>query len=104
MRARPFACCRADKGWFNAGYIFPEGFLSRVHFRSSVALEALCVHECAVVGAGGPHWPAPPFVVTALDRPSEPLTAKSCTGCWSAVKQPSLPYVVQLVFERDSCW
>jgi hypothetical protein len=25
----------------------------------------------------------PTFVVTAMDRPLEPLVAKSCTGCWS---------------------
>lgn len=60
--------------------------MSRVHFRSSRELEALCVHECAVLGLGGAHWPAPTFVVTAMDRPDEPLVGKSCTGCWSAVR------------------
>ena len=76
---------RAEPGWHNAGYIFPDGFTSRVSFRSSVALDQLTVHECAVVGEGGEHWPAPTFTVTASDRPDEPLVAKSCTGCWSAV-------------------
>jgi len=76
---------RAEPGWHNAGYIFPDGFVSRVSFRSSVALDQLTVHECRVVGAGGEHWPAPTFTVTAADRPDEPLVAKSCTGCWSAV-------------------
>lgn len=78
--------CRASKDWFNAGYIFPDGFVSRVNFRSSVSLGALCVHECSVVGIGGCHWPAPTFMVTATDRPSEPLIGKSCTGCWTAVR------------------
>ena len=77
--------CRAQREWFNAGYIFPEGFASRVQFRSSVALGSACAHECAVVGPGGAFWPAPTFTVTAGDRPLEPLVAKSCTGCWSAV-------------------
>lgn len=72
-------------GWHNAGYIFPAGFVSRVAFRSSVALDQVCVHECRVVGRGGVHWPAPTFEVVAMDRPDEPLVAKSCTGCWTAV-------------------
>lgn len=76
---------RAQKGWYNAGYIFPEGFKSRTLFRSSVALDSLCVHECDVIGQGGMFWPAPTFRVVALDRPDEPLIAKSCTGCWTAV-------------------
>ena len=25
---------RAEKGWFNSGYIFPEGFKSQLPFRS----------------------------------------------------------------------
>lgn len=33
--------CRAEAGWYNAGYIFPEGFASRVNFRSSVQLDQL---------------------------------------------------------------
>ena len=79
--------CRADRGWYNSGYIFPEGFSSRVSFRSSVVLDQLCVHECSVIGRGGKFWPAPTFRVTALDRSDEPLIAKSCTGCWSAVSR-----------------
>jgi hypothetical protein len=50
-----------------------------------VALDQLCVHECYIIGRGGQHWPAPTYKVVALDRPDEPLIAKSCTGCWSAV-------------------
>ena len=76
---------RLEKGWFNAGYIFPEGFKSRTLFRSSVALDSLCVHECDIIGKGGLHWPLPTFRVVALDRPDEPLLAKSCTGCWTAI-------------------
>lgn len=72
------------KGWFNAGYIFPMGFISRTLFRSSVALDQLCIHECTVLGEEGQYWPAPTFQVVAFDRPDEPLIAKSCTGCWSA--------------------
>ena len=72
-------------GWHNAGYIFPAGFVSRVAFRSSVSLDQVCIHECRVVGRGGLHWPAPTFEVVAMDRPDEPLVAKSCTGCWTAV-------------------
>ncbi len=77
--------CRADAGWFNSGYIFPEGFASRVNFRSSVLLDALCVHECSILGREGQFWPAATFRVVAMDRPNEPLYAKSCTGCWSQV-------------------
>jgi hypothetical protein len=76
---------RVQKGWFNAGYIFPDGFKSRTLFRSSVALDSLCVHECDIIGKGGVHWPLPTFRVVALDRPDEPLIAKSCTGCWTAI-------------------
>jgi len=72
-------------GWSNSGYIFPAGFASRVSFRSSVQLDSLCVHECRIVGAGGAHWPAPTFEVAAMDRPDEPLVARSCTGCWTGV-------------------
>jgi hypothetical protein len=77
---------RAGPGWHNSGYIFPEGFASRVNFRSSLVLDALCVHECAILGPEGQFWPAPTFRVTAMDRPQEPLLAKSCTGCWSGVR------------------
>lgn len=80
------SCPRAEAGWYNSGYIFPEGFTSRVSFRSSVVLDQLCVHECTVIGRGGRFWPAPTFKVTAMDRADEPLIAKSCTGCWSAVR------------------
>lgn len=62
-----------------------KGLKSRTLFRSSVALDSLCVHECDVIGEGGMFWPAPKFRVVALDRPDEPLIAKSCTGCWTAV-------------------
>ncbi|GMH41344.1 hypothetical protein BSKO_09254 [Bryopsis sp. KO-2023] len=72
-------------GWFNAGYIFPEGFKARTGFRSSVSLDSTCIHMCEIVGKGGAYYPNPTFVVTAYDRPDEPLIAKSCTGCWSAV-------------------
>ena len=43
------------------------------------------VHECDIIGKGGLHWPLPTFRVVALDRPDEPLLAKSCTGCWTAI-------------------
>jgi hypothetical protein len=150
------------KGWYNAGYIFPAGFRSRLLFRrgagwfgrataewhpvntrtrtrthahahahpphkqllanahtqqnlrilckratshpkskptkppnhsatrppprSSVDLGALAWHDCTIVGEGGAYWPAPTFVVTARDRPGEPMVARSCTGCWSGVR------------------
>ena len=48
-------------------------------------LDAVCIHECDIVGAGGPHWPAPSFRVVALDRPEEPLVSKSATGCWTQI-------------------
>jgi hypothetical protein len=75
----------AHPDWYNAGYIFPAGFKSRLLFRSSVDLDALTLHECEIVGEGGQFWPAPTFVVTARDREDEPIVAKSCTGCWSGV-------------------
>jgi len=76
-----------EKGWSNAGYIFPAGFKSRVLFRSSVDLDKLCYHECEIVGSGGQYWKQklPTFKVTALDRPEEPIVAKSCTGCWTGI-------------------
>lgn len=74
-----------EPGWYNSGYIFPIGFHSRTLFRSSVALDQLCVHECFIEGSQGKFWPSPTFKVVALDRPDEPLVAKSCTGCWTAV-------------------
>lgn len=77
--------CRAEEGWFNHGYIFPDGFHSKVNFRSSLVLDQLCIHECSVIGQGGEFWPQPTFRVAAMDRPQEPLVAKSCTGCWSGV-------------------
>eukprot|EP00879_Flechtneria_rotunda_P012562 GHRR01013117.1.p1 GENE.GHRR01013117.1~~GHRR01013117.1.p1 ORF type:complete len:818 (+),score=413.00 GHRR01013117.1:146-2455(+) len=75
----------AHPDWFNAGYIFPAGFKSRLLFRSSVDLHALTLHECEILGEGGKYWPAPTFRVTARDQQDEPMTAKSCTGCWTGV-------------------
>ena len=51
----------------------------------SVAIDQLCVHDCHIIGQGGQYWPAPTFQVVAMDRPEEPLIAKSCTGCWTGV-------------------
>ncbi|DBB01439.1 hypothetical protein WJX77_003930 [Trebouxia sp. C0004] len=76
---------RAEKGWYNSGYIFPEGFKSQLPFRSSVELDQLCLHECTIIGKGGAHWPHPTYKVVAMDRADEPLLAKSCTGCWTQV-------------------
>ncbi|KAK9857596.1 hypothetical protein WJX84_011650 [Apatococcus fuscideae] len=78
---------REDKGWYNSGYIFPDGFKSRVLFRSSVALERTCLHECFVLGKAGAYFPLPTFKVVALDRPEEPVIAKSCTGCWTQIQK-----------------
>ncbi|GIL69083.1 hypothetical protein Vretimale_17338 [Volvox reticuliferus] len=75
----------AKPGWYNAGYIFPAGFRAQTLFRSSVDLDSLTLHTCEILGENGQYWPAPTFVVTAADRPDEPLVAKSCTGCWTAV-------------------
>lgn len=47
--------------------------------------DALCLHECEIIGEGGTFWPSPTFMVTARDREEEPIVAKSCTGCWSQV-------------------
>lgn len=80
-----FLSCRAEEGWYNHGYIFPDGFQSKVNFRSSVVLDQLCIHECTVIGEGGEFWPQPTFKVVAMDHPDQPLIAKSCTGCWSGV-------------------
>ena len=44
---------RAENGWYNAGYIFPDGFASRVNFRSSVQLDQL---------VGGAVSPTSPLV------------------------------------------
>lgn len=74
---------RVAKGWYNAGYIFPLGFKSKTHFRSSIDLDAMCVHECEIVK--GRFWPMPTFVITAADRPTERLYSKSCTGCWTLI-------------------
>lgn len=76
---------RSEKGWFNAGYIFPDGFKSEVVFRSSADLNALTIHECEIIGKGGKFWPQPTFVVTAKDRPTEPIIGKSCTACWTGI-------------------
>lgn len=75
---------------FNAGYIFPLGFKSRLLFRSSINLDAMCIHECEILGQGGSCWPAPTFCVTALDRPDEPLQGKSATACWTQASSSEL--------------
>ncbi|EFJ45729.1 hypothetical protein VOLCADRAFT_93895 [Volvox carteri f. nagariensis] len=74
---------KSKKG--KGGYIFPAGFRAQTLFRSSVDLDSLTLHTCEILGECGQYWPAPTFVVTAADRPDEPLVAKSCTGCWTAV-------------------
>lgn len=81
---------RAEEGWYNHGYIFPEGFQSKVNFRSSVVLDQLCIHECSVLGEEGEFWPQPTFKVVAMDQPELPFYAKSCTGCWSAVSHATI--------------
>ena len=87
---------RREPGWHNTGYIFPDGFSSSTRFRSSERIGDQVEHVCSVVGAGGAHWPLPTFVVTAADRPDEPLAARSATGAWSAV----LARIAQRIRER----
>ena len=48
-------------GWCNSGYIFPASFRARTHFRSSVNLDAVCVHTCEIVAEGGAYFPRPTF-------------------------------------------
>ncbi len=50
-----------------------------------VALDQLCLHTCTILGARGCFWPAPTFRITAADRPSEMIDAKTPTGAWNAV-------------------
>ena len=76
---------RTTKGWFNSGYIFPDGFASLTHFRSSVNPAAVVGHTCRIIGQGGAYWPGPTFVIVAGDRPDEPLAARSATAAWGAV-------------------
>ncbi|BDA47156.1 probable transforming growth factor beta regulator 1 at C-terminar half [Coccomyxa sp. Obi] len=76
---------RLDPGWYNNGYIFPEGFCTRTVFRSSVELDQLCLHTCSILGKEDHFWPAPTFRIVAADRPDEELDAKSPTGAWNAV-------------------
>jgi hypothetical protein len=71
-------------GWHNAGYIFPDGFTSRMVFRSSVELDQLCIHECLITRTGS-CAPKPTFRITAADRPEEPVEGKSATMCWNLV-------------------
>ena len=81
--------CRVAKGWYDSGYIFPEGYVSQLAFRSSVELDQTCVHVCSIIGQGGQFWPAPTFKITALDREDAPLFGKSCTACWTQVGSSS---------------
>lgn len=76
---------RFEKGWHNNGYIFPDGYFAKTPFRSSVQLDAICIHECRIIGKGGKFWPAPTFEIIAQDRLEEPLVAKSPTGCWNGI-------------------
>jgi len=76
---------RAQKGWFNSGYIFPDGFAALTSFRSSANPAATVGHTCRIIGLGGAYWPAPTFVIVAGDRPDEPLAARSATAAWGAV-------------------
>ncbi|KAK9807622.1 hypothetical protein WJX72_004551 [[Myrmecia] bisecta] len=78
---------RAEKGWYNAGYIFPEGFKSRINFRSSVDIDQITIYECSVLGPGGQHWPQPTFQLVGMDRPDEVIIGKSCTACWTAAQK-----------------
>ena len=73
-----------ENGWHNAGCIFPDGFTFRKGFRSSVALDELCIHECSITSTGI-CAPMPTFRITAADRPDEPLEGKSATKCWTMV-------------------
>uniref|UniRef100_A0A7S3XCB6 U-box domain-containing protein n=1 Tax=Picocystis salinarum TaxID=88271 RepID=A0A7S3XCB6_9CHLO len=76
---------QTDEGWFNAGYIFPDGLHTRTVFRSSVMVDQLVVHDCFIIGEGGQYWPKPTFRIVAADRPQEPLEGRSCTACWTGI-------------------
>ncbi|KAK9827899.1 hypothetical protein WJX74_008299 [Apatococcus lobatus] len=76
---------RTGEGWFNKGYIFPEGMHTRIPFRSSVVLEQLCLHDCHILGQGGKFWPQPTFRIVAADQVSKPVEGRSATGAWNAI-------------------
>lgn len=76
---------QTEEGWFNAGYIFPDGLHTRTVFRSSVMVDQLVVHDCYIVGEGGQYYPKPTFRIVAADRPEEPLEGRSCTACWTGI-------------------
>eukprot|EP00958_Prasinococcus_capsulatus_P016663 scaffold1851_cov390-Prasinococcus_capsulatus_cf.AAC.1 len=74
-----------DKGWHNQGYIFPNGYKSRVVFRSSVDTDKTCYHICEIYQDKEANPKGPMYKLTALDRPDEPIVTKSATGCWTGV-------------------
>lgn len=82
--------CRNEKGWYNAGYIFPDGFHSRCAFRSSVDLGQQVSHDCFIVGERGTFWPQPTFMIVAADRSDEPVSGKSATAAWQQVSSAAL--------------
>lgn len=86
--------CRAEKGWYNAGYIFPEGFHSRTLFRSRWAGGAppawrpcmgvnyrnrwLCAVRCQINelwGTQGHRYPPPtPLANPKATHPAPPAS------------------------------
>jgi hypothetical protein len=76
---------RTEDGWCNAEHIYPEGFYSTVHYKSSVNLDETCLHHCYVLGKGGKFWPQPTFKFKASDLPYEPMIAATCDIAWNAV-------------------
>ncbi|KAK9867743.1 hypothetical protein WJX84_007087 [Apatococcus fuscideae] len=76
---------RASPGWFDAGYIFPDGYKATIWYRSSKNVKEIIAHECSIYQLGS--QPYPTFQIIAADRPNEPLTALSCSGCWDKVLQ-----------------
>jgi hypothetical protein len=76
---------RPQDHWYNAGYIFPDGFHSRCVFRSSVDIGKLVAHDCLIVGERGAYWPKPTFMIVAADRKDEPVSGRSATAAWKQV-------------------
>jgi hypothetical protein len=77
---------RAEDGWYDDRYIYPEGFHSTTKYRSSVDPNMSCTHHSYIVGLGGEFWPLPTFKVVAADRPYEPVFGRTCSGGWRAVR------------------
>eukprot|EP00358_Blepharisma_japonicum_P000529 CAMPEP_0202951452 /NCGR_PEP_ID=MMETSP1395-20130829/31270_1 /ASSEMBLY_ACC=CAM_ASM_000871 /TAXON_ID=5961 /ORGANISM="Blepharisma japonicum, Strain Stock R1072" /LENGTH=278 /DNA_ID=CAMNT_0049658679 /DNA_START=293 /DNA_END=1126 /DNA_ORIENTATION=- len=68
------------QGWYNAGYIFPNGYTANVEYKDIIDPNIKIPYLCEIIDNGGKPW----FQVTS-NTVNTTFAGKSPTACWKQI-------------------